>query len=517
MPNLMVQATPLPNVRGRIRYASSPKKQENLLATYDGAADLLEGKYWKTLAQECRTAYEQFGDKSKKCCEGRELMVLLSNSLLERMTPDEIVKTIAEEVKEKLGLDCFVALHFNKTKKSLHAHIIFGERELLQEPVIKTAERNLFYNAEGKRCYKKSEILDENKQLLPGCKIIKKGEVYEQRYFSSVDTKYHERDWLADVKTNVFLALRNGKLKGDVEITEYDASTGKLAQQPIGKKTDPETAAAIEANNENVKRFNQFVDEKVIPQDAALKIQKAYKKLPKKNAYLNNVVKRAREYKQELYIAKTRAPWYKVGEIAGIDRTEIDNFFEQREKPWSDKKLAWSGYKEAKNQFWEEYNVRKAELQRELKKAYKTRQKVKNAYWLTDERNRQRSLIGTIYACIVIAKNNSLSQINHEIEQLKKAQSELYSDMAAFKENSGTVREMLFNRDIRLDGYIDALKALQDKADLIYEQAEHEERKSGYRYVDELVKRAEDNKSDYKKANREEKVIDDDGHDAPPH
>ena len=278
MPNLMVQATPLPNVRGRISYASSPKKQENLLVTYDGAADLLEGKYWKTLAKECRTAYEQFGDKSKKCCEGRELMVMLSNSLLERMSPEEIVKTIAEEVKEKLGLDCFVALHFNKTKKSLHAHIIFGERELLQEPVIKIAERNLFYNAEGKRCYKKSEILDENKQLLPGCKIIKKGEVYEQRYFSSVDTKYHERDWLADVKTNVFLALRNGKLKGDVEITEYDASTGKLAQQPIGKKADPETAAAIEANNENVKRFNQFVDEKVVPQDAALKIQKAYKK-----------------------------------------------------------------------------------------------------------------------------------------------------------------------------------------------------------------------------------------------
>lgn len=84
--------------------------------------------------------------------------------------------------------------------------------------------------------------------------------------------------------------------------------------------------------------------------------------------------------------------------------------------------------------------------------------------------------------------------IDREIDKLKQAQQDLYSDVAAFKENAGTVRGLLKKRDIRLDGYIDALKSLQDKADRIYQQAEHEQKKSGYSFVDELIKRAESHK-----------------------
>lgn len=192
-----------------------------------------------------------------------------------------------------------------------------------------------------------------------------------------------------------------------------------------------------------------------------------------------------------------RQGWYEVGKLAGIEKAEIDTFCEQAERgtPWSEKQAAWNGYKAAQEQFWQEYNTRKAELQKDIKKAYKTRQKVKNAYWLTDPRNHRKTLLGVIYAGIVIAKNNSLPAIDREIEQLKQARADLYSDMAAFKENAGTVRGLLKKQDIRLDGYIDALKTLQGKADRMYQQAEHEQKKSGYSWVDDLIKRADAQKA----------------------
>lgn len=271
MPNLYARATALPNVVGRVNYISSPHRQERLLAAYDGAADLLEGKFWHQLAKESQAAFEQFGyenragqEKKLKCCEGREIMILLSNALLQRMSPDEIVKVVVEEFKEKLGLTVAAGLHLKHNADgpdNLHVHVVFPERELLKEPVIKIADRALFFDAQGKRRYKKSEILDENKQLLPGCRIVKKGEIYEQRYFGSVDSKYSSKSWIKDVKTNVILPLRNGKLKGDIEITEFDASTGKLAQQHIGNNVrDPEIRERIQEYNNQVKKWNQLID-----------------------------------------------------------------------------------------------------------------------------------------------------------------------------------------------------------------------------------------------------------------
>jgi len=271
MPNLYARATALPNVVGRIDYISSPSRQERLLAAYDGAADLLDGQFWHQLAKESRAAFEQFGyekragrEEKLKCCEGRELMIQLSNALLDRMSPDEIVKTVVDTFQEKLGLTVAAGLHlkhYANGPDNLHVHVVLPERELLKEPVIKIAERALFFDAQGKRRYKKSEILDENKQLLPGCRIVQKGEIYEKRYFGSVDPKYSSKAWLRDVKTNVILELRNGKLRGDVKITEYDPKTGKLPQQHIGNKIrNPKTRERIRQYNVMVIQYNRMVD-----------------------------------------------------------------------------------------------------------------------------------------------------------------------------------------------------------------------------------------------------------------
>ena len=309
MPNLFVRTTPLPDLAGRLDYIANPDRQENLLAVYDSAESLLYGQYWQVLAQECQAAFAQSGkttqrvkdkktgefiEQELKCREGREVHFLLSNSLLDRMDPDEIARTISETIEEKLGLPNRVALHRNKSKKSFHAHVILPERHLLQEPEIKIAERNLFFDAQGKRRYRKSDILDTNGQLLPGCRICKKGEVYQQHYFSGVDTDINTRAWLKSVKTDVILQLRNGVLRGDVEITEYDPSTGKLAQQYVGPKVLGEKKAAIEAGNEMVKIFNGMVDAGKVTHDEAMRIQAEYNQQADRNAYLARILEEMR-------------------------------------------------------------------------------------------------------------------------------------------------------------------------------------------------------------------------------
>lgn len=291
MPNLYCRNTALPNIVGRIDYISSEHRQERLLASYDGAADLLGGHYWEHLANECQAAYEQANKKTRtvidkktgepkvielKCCQGRELMITLPNSLLKRMEAEEIAKTIAEEMGAKIGEPCAVGLHlkhFAAAEDNLHAHVVFGERHLLDQPEVKIADRNLFYNADGRRVYKKSEILDEDKQLLPGCSIIKKGEVYEQRLFGNADEKYAHRSWTKEVKTNVVLPLLNKELKGDIEIKEYDPSTGEIPYMHETKGLPEKQLADVRAFNALNKDFREKLHAGIIPLETALQIQ----------------------------------------------------------------------------------------------------------------------------------------------------------------------------------------------------------------------------------------------------
>jgi hypothetical protein len=76
-------------------------------------------------------------------------------------------------------VECISALHHNKSKTNYHIHLIFSERERLPQPIEKTATRNMVYDEYGNHVCTKKEILDENGAVRNGCKIVKKGEVYE--------------------------------------------------------------------------------------------------------------------------------------------------------------------------------------------------------------------------------------------------------------------------------------------------------------------------------------------------
>ena len=346
MPNLFVRQTSLTDVAGRLDYIGNPLRQEHLLATYDTASHLIDGQYWKVLAKECQLAFEQYGVKTRTvkskdgklieqtlhCCEAKEIIFLIGNELLDRKTADDILQIACNAVSRKISRPVTGALHFNKSTSSLHIHIIYSERQLLAERCVKVAERNLFFDANGKRRYKKAEIMDENGRLLAGCKIAKKGEVFESHCFASVDKRMVDKKWLKDMKTNCFLQLRNGDLKGDVEITEYDPSTGMLPQQYIGNRVRNDVAVRLAEYNTTVREYNASVMLGLVSLEEALFVQKEVLGSDDKSKTLL---------------------WY----IQQIRKRSIHQTLTPECKPELSSAIRSAEYRSSNNEYWKRYNT----------------------------------------------------------------------------------------------------------------------------------------------------------------
>ena len=138
---------------------------------------------------------------------------------------------------------------------------------------MKVAPRNLFFDEQGKRRYKRREILNEAGDLRPGCRIVSKGEVYEQRFFGAADPQFHFKSWLEAAKREWLLPLLNGPLRSDVEYRLFDYSQGKLPQQHIGKNLLPEQKAVVQEYNELVREYNRAIDAGKISPEKAQVIQ----------------------------------------------------------------------------------------------------------------------------------------------------------------------------------------------------------------------------------------------------
>ena len=191
----LIQMTKLSNVRGRITYISSHAKQEHLYAVYETT----ERSYWTELARCSQQEFKKSGVEGK-CIEARELIIALPESLFEQGMPNIVLRSFTDKFKEKYGVECVAALHHNKSMTNFHIHLIFSERQLLAEPVIKTATRNMFYDERGNHVRTKKEILDEAGNIRKRCKVIKKGEIYEKKLFTSKNTRFKQEDFLDEVK-----------------------------------------------------------------------------------------------------------------------------------------------------------------------------------------------------------------------------------------------------------------------------------------------------------------------------
>ena len=135
----------LHDVKGRVDYISSPKRQENLYAVFSNVED----SCWDLLAEQNQRDFAKSGTEGT-CIEARELIIMLPPSLIE-YDHDTVAEVYDFGISwRKYGVGCCAALHHNKSKTNLHIHLIFSEREIRQEVERKIASRNMFYNESGK-------------------------------------------------------------------------------------------------------------------------------------------------------------------------------------------------------------------------------------------------------------------------------------------------------------------------------------------------------------------------------
>ena len=267
-----IQMTKLSNVRGRITYISSHAKQEHLYAVYETT----ERSYWTELARCSQQEFKKSGVEGN-CIEARELIIALPESLYEQGMPDMLLKSFTDKFKEKYGVECVAALHHNKRMTNFHIHLIFSERQLLAEPVIKIATRNMFYDEHGNHVRTKKEILDEAGNIRKRCKVIGKGEVYEKKLFTSKNTRFKQEDFLDEVKLFYTRMINHWVTDEKDRLTVFDRNGPYLATKKIGKN-NPKTEQ-IEQDNKLRMDWNREVDRAIIsnvPMDDILQIKREH-------------------------------------------------------------------------------------------------------------------------------------------------------------------------------------------------------------------------------------------------
>lgn len=262
--------TKLTDVKGRIYYISSPKRQENLYSVYETT----DRKFWTELQKYNQEEFTKSGTAGK-CIEARELIIALPESFVD-YDPKALLKIFTEHFKQTYGTDCIAALHHNKPKTNYHIHLIFSERQLLEQPENKIATRNMFYDEEGKHVRTKKEILDAKGQIRIDCKIIEKGEVYERNIFTIKDSRFKNDTFLDEVKrsyTNLInLYVRDDKDKLKV----FDRNGVYLPMKKIGKNNPKEEQ--IIADNQMRSKWNAAVDRALVsgvPESQIMDVKRA--------------------------------------------------------------------------------------------------------------------------------------------------------------------------------------------------------------------------------------------------
>lgn len=267
-----IQMTKLSNVRGRITYISSHAKQEHLYAVYETT----ERSYWTELARCSQQEFKKSGVEGN-CIEARELIIALPESLYEQGMPDMLLKSFTDKFKEKYGVECVAALHHNKRMTNFNIHLIFSERQLLAEPVIKIATRNMFYDEHGNHVRTKKEILDEAGNIRKRCKVIGKGEVYEKKLFTSKNTRFKQEDFLDEVKLFYTRMINHWVTDEKDRLTVFDRNGPYLATKKIGRNNPK--AEQIEQDNKLRMDWNREVDRAIIsnvPMDDILQIKREH-------------------------------------------------------------------------------------------------------------------------------------------------------------------------------------------------------------------------------------------------
>ena len=187
---------------------------------------------------------------------------------------DDVVQLFTKIFHARYGVECSAALHHNKAKTNYHIHLIFSERKPLDNPQVKIASRNMFYNEKGKHVRTKKEILDKNSNIREGCSIIPRGEVYESHLFDVKIEHFKSKAFTSEVK-EMYTKLMNQYVKEESQkLSVFQPGGVYLATKKIGKNNPK--AAEIRADNAARQEWNRTVDVALVegvPEEDILKVK----------------------------------------------------------------------------------------------------------------------------------------------------------------------------------------------------------------------------------------------------
>lgn len=278
-----VQQTKLSDVNGRIDYISNPERQEHLYAFCSSVEPII----WEILARQNQMEFKKSGANGK-CIEARELVIALPESL-QNYDPEQLLREFMIAFQKEYPVPCAAAVHHNKSMTNYHIHLIFSEREILEEVKVKTATRAMFYNEEKKHVRTKKEILDENGNVRPGCVIIPKGEPYSITGFDVKNKDFKSKAFIRNVKV-LFTELINDYVKDEHEKLQVFQEGGPyLATKKIGRNNPLENE--IRADNQLRQEWNSVVDEAItigIPEEKILQAKKETISIPIQESFRQN-------------------------------------------------------------------------------------------------------------------------------------------------------------------------------------------------------------------------------------
>lgn len=255
--NAFAQISKITDCAGRIDYMSNPDRQEHLYTTYSTIDD---DYFWTELANTCHREHIKYG-ASGRVVEAREWIIALEESLIE-LDPDMVIRKFVDAFHEKYGVECKAALHHNSSQTNYHIHMLFSERQLLEEPIEKIATRNMFFDENGKHRRTKKDILDEDGNIRPGCKIVAKGEVYEKQIFSEKNSFFKTKAFKKESQ-ELFKDINNSLITDeDRKLSIFNPESVYLATKKVGKNNP--MAEYIVADNEVRKEWNMSVDQALI-------------------------------------------------------------------------------------------------------------------------------------------------------------------------------------------------------------------------------------------------------------
>lgn len=226
------RVTKLPNIKGRGKYISDVRKQEEILAQ-SAPVD------WTPYHE-----YEQAHQRTSKANnEGREVVVALPNEWA-TLPPAELSarsQRLAEVAAGK-STDLQWAVHWNKARSNLHLHAVFSERTRTHGAGV--YDWDVYLTEDGRVARRKADRA-KNPDGTYKPPVHRKGE--SKGDFGPKDTRYVSRSWPSKVKAQLATELRAYGVEVERHPPFHEYHEGKGSQAP-----------AIRAKNAVVREQNKL-------------------------------------------------------------------------------------------------------------------------------------------------------------------------------------------------------------------------------------------------------------------